>query len=429
MKSTEEEGLDNIFKQGLKEPGHLADYRESDWDAFEQMLDEKEKKRPVIFWLRIASGIAAMLLLGFGWLYMQKANDGVKPMKQPLAVHTETKSNGSNTSNIAATKQTSPSAQNHTIAATMHNDNTGTSGGDEHQTAAGSNQTSLVGRTHVLAMDRHYQKDRSFLSLSGPATRRDNAGLVDNSAINRGNTEVLAALSESNIPQAKFSGDNDNTKVVAIENKDGKIIDVKTPVKRRPQFAITVLGSSNINGVSSFNSPKVGGSFGLQFSVTVSKFTFSTGASYDKAPYLTPFADYHTSYPFKYNPVNVSADCRVLDIPLNVDYRIYAKGRNQFSVGSGLSSYIMLNEDYHFNYAKPYNYTPTDYNVVNENQHFLGVLNLQATYQRKLNSKVSLAIQPYLKIPLTDIGYSQVRLQTAGVAVGLSWNLNSLAKP
>ena len=163
--------------------------------------------------------------------------------------------------------------------------------------------------------------------------------------------------------------------------------------------------------------------------MSIAKFTFSTGAAYAKAPYLTPFADYHTSYPFKYTPVDVSADCRVLDIPLNVDYLVYSKARNQFSVGSGLSSYIMLNEDYHYNYAKPYNYTPTDYSVTNQNQHFLGILNLQATYLRKLNPKVSLAVQPYLKIPLTGIGASQVRLQTAGVAFGLKWNLNSLAKP
>jgi hypothetical protein len=56
------------------------------------------------------------------------------------------------------------------------------------------------------------------------------------------------------------------------------------------------------------------------------------------------------------------------------------------------------------------------------------VANLSATYQRQLNSKIALDVQPYLKLPLTDLGYGQVRLQTTGVAVGLTWNLNPLSK-
>jgi hypothetical protein len=430
MKSTEEEGLDNLFKQGLQEPGNFADYRESDWDALEQMLDERGKKRPVIFWLRIASGIAAVLLLAFGWLYMQ--SDNTKITKQPLAVHKGATGNG----NSATPIQTNTAKQDDNTVAAIHDnkDNTGTSGGDKHQIAGDLTKIpSSVNHGHKLAMGRTYRKDKSFFPLSGTAARRDTAGLVNDGYINNRMVNVLAAISDNNINAFERtiadlpSLSNDTTFTAAINFSDK--IKGKNINPRRPQYALTILAAPNINGVSTFREAEVGGGFGLQFSMSIAKFTFSTGASYAKAPYLTPFADYHTSYPFKYAPVDVSADCRVLDIPLNVDYLLYSKARNQFSVGSGLSSYIMLNEDYHYNYAKPYNYTPTDYSVTNQNQHFLGVLNLQATYLRKLNSKVSLAVQPYLKIPLTGIGASQVRLQTAGVAFGLKWNLNSLAKP
>jgi hypothetical protein len=435
MKSTEEEGLDNIFKQGLQEPGHFAEYRESDWDALEQMLDEKERKRPIILWLRIASGIAAMMLLGFGWLYMQKANDGLKPLKQPVAIHTDTKGNSSNGVNTPVATQTSPAAQTNIIAAATHKDNAGTSGGNEHQKAVGSNNTSSVRRTHILAMDRHYPKDNSFLSLSGPATRRDDAGLVDNGAINRGNPEVLAAVSgtkidafgannATDIPQLK----NDEAVNVANDFKD-MIKGVRVD-KRRPQFAITVLASPNVNGVGSFSQAQVGSNLGLIFSMGVSKFTFSTGAVYAKTPYAANASSYTIAYPSKYTPDNISADCRVLDIPLNVDYQVYNKANNAFSIGSGLSSYIMLNENYHYNYNSPYaGYYPQGFSVTNQNRYFFGVLNLDATYQRKLNANFSFDVQPYLKIPLTGIGAGDVKLQTMGVALGLKWNLNRLFKP
>jgi hypothetical protein len=84
----------------------------------------------------------------------------------------------------------------------------------------------------------------------------------------------------------------------------------------------------------------------------------------------------------------------------------------------------MLKESYKFNYADPYATGPSNFNVPNSSGYFFGVLNLNATYERQLNSKVGISLQPYLKLPLTNIGYSQSRLQSTGVAVGLTWNLN-----
>ncbi|MBW4891394.1 hypothetical protein KXQ82_16820 [Mucilaginibacter sp. HMF5004] len=424
MKSTEEEGLDNIFKQRLKEPDSAAEYRESDWDAFEQMLDGEEKKRPVILWLRIAGGIAAALLLVFGWLYMQTDN-ATKPAKQNMAVSPAVK----DTAN--AVTITTPPIVNNTDNVTPAQDNK--SGGGEHQITVGSAKTPYaVKGGHILAMSKHQPKGRSAI-LSAHTFRHDTAVLVNDNDVNNKSTVTLAAISNNKIDAYGI-----NHVIDFSELKNDTVVsatDISTTIKgiqinkHRPQYAIAVLAASNINGVNSFKEAEVGADVGLQFSVSVSKFTFTTGAVYAKTPYLTPFSSYHTAYPFVVNPVNVSADCRVLDIPLNIAYQVYSKSGNKFSVGSGLSSYIMLKENYRYNYATPYTYGPQGVNIVNQNQHFLGVLNLNTTYQRRLSSKLSLDIQPYLKIPLTDIGYSRVKLQTAGVAFGLSWNLNSLAKP
>jgi hypothetical protein len=169
---------------------------------------------------------------------------------------------------------------------------------------------------------------------------------------------------------------------------------------------------------------------GLLFSAGVyNKLTLTTGANYSVKPYNTDIANYHTAYTFKTDPTNIEADCRVLDIPINLDYQLYNKHQNKFSIGTGLSSYIMLHESYQYYYADPTTKGPVAYTVPSSGKYFFGIMNLQATYQRQVNSKVGLSIQPYMKLPLTNIGYSQVRLQTAGVAVGLNWNINSLTKP
>jgi hypothetical protein len=201
--------------------------------------------------------------------------------------------------------------------------------------------------------------------------------------------------------------------------------------KSRPQFALSAIASSDMNGTSPLNSGRLGGNLGALFSVTSGKWTFSSGAMYSIKPYQESFANYHTSYAFQTNPTSVGANCRMIDIPLNVNYQVYKKGVNKFTVGTGFSSYIILREDYTFNYANSY-YAPggpAGYSVVNRNRNIMSILNLDATYERKINSKFGLVLQPYMKLPLSNVGASQVKLQSTGVAVGLSWNLNSFKKP
>jgi hypothetical protein len=84
----------------------------------------------------------------------------------------------------------------------------------------------------------------------------------------------------------------------------------------------------------------------------------------------------------------------------------------------------MLREDYRFSYVEQDPETAVAYHVVNENQHWLSVLNFQATFEQRLNSRVSIGLQPYMKIPLSNIGFAGVKLQSLGMAVILNWNFN-----
>ncbi len=410
-----EKDIDNLFKQGLEDPvGHRA-YREEDWDSLEAMLDEKQKRRGLIFWLPILSGIAALLVLGMVLFFTRPVKTDVSSVAiQVKHIH----------QNISEGMHV---AGNNPVAQAQNG--TGTSGRLIQQQAVLTKKFRLP----TAAQNRlGGQKNKSFLTLSAVKAGRYTTGqAVTDSTSPQRQTETLAAVDE------KVFSNDDLDKAVAF---NGLKITPATPSKTNvrpniktlpfhPQMAITVLAASTLNGVGSFSDSQPGTNGGVLFSVGVTrKFTISTGAVYAKTPYSTDFYNYHTGYQFKTNPESVSADCRVLDIPLNVDYRLFAKGKNSFSVGSGLSSYIMLRENYHYNYAIPGTPGPTDFDIQNKNRYFMGVLNLDATYQRKLNSKLSLALQPYLKLPLTDIGNGQVQLLSTGMAVGLAWNINSFTK-
>ena len=118
----------------------------------------------------------------------------------------------------------------------------------------------------------------------------------------------------------------------------------------------------------------------------------------------------------------------MLDIPLNVGYQVYSRGRNTVTLGTGLSSYVMLQQSFNFSYAGSAGAWSSSYTAPSSGSYLFKILNLNATYQRQISSRGGITIQPYLKLPLANVGYGQVKLQTTGVALGVNWNLGS-SKP
>lgn len=434
MKTVKEKELDNLFITGLENSGVMINFHEDDWDALEDMLNKHKKRAGIIYWLPIISGAAALLVLVLGWLLIKSFHDN---SRKPVFV----KNSGANQNNTMIAKarpakttiaKGGAGRQAHTEVQTDHNNTPALV-----QSTAGKAQGQKPGTSAYAANSntiKHAPKTKYPSSKAGNL-----APLTLNNGSDENGTQFGNQIIAANMPTLNLSGLNNAplsadielpklNKPVTPQAADYKI-NTKPRTANHPVFAVSVLASPDINGVSSFQNSKVGTNAGLMLSVGIKKFTISTGAVYSKKPYLTDFDSYHTSYKFKTEPEYVSADCRVLDIPINIDYQVYSKSKNKFSLGTGLSSYIMLKESYHFDYASLYPAGPTDYNITNRNKHILGVLNLAATYQRQINSKFSLDIEPYLKVPLTNIGASQVKLQSVGMAVGITWNINSLSKP
>jgi hypothetical protein len=417
-----QEDIDKIFKTRLEDPANNLAYNEDDWDALEQMLD-KGKKRPIIaYWLPVLSGIAALMLLFIGWWLFKADQATVKPTQQ------------------VAVKQV------------PHNVNSDTSGTNKPQVpvSISTNSVAVKPETGDKKEEGNYLQKRKAAAQKEPvATENTGATILAASGINtqQQNNTVVVPVQKDTVPPAKVdmvAMQKDTTPPArtaaatdAGQTAVAQVQPAKAPAKvkagsfgaNRPQYALSVIASSDINGVNSFQQSKVGSNFGAMFSVSIKKWTITTGATYSVKPYATAFANYTTGYQFKQDPTNVTADCRMLDIPLNIGYQVYQQGKNKFSLGTGLSSYFMLHENYKYTYSSAYPNGPANYTVANPQNYLFSNLNLNATFEHRVNSKFSLSVQPYLKLPLKPVGYSQVNLHTAGVAVGFNWNINSFTKP
>jgi hypothetical protein len=107
---------------------------------------------------------------------------------------------------------------------------------------------------------------------------------------------------------------------------------------------------------------------------------------------------------------------------LNIYYAIYQDRHRSISIGTGLSSYLMLTEEYGYDYGQ-YNSLHKSVTIKNKNQHFLSILNLSATYSGNLNRKWSWQVEPYYKLPLTGIAEADVKLKSVGLYLSLKYKL------
>jgi len=397
------EDIDPLFRLGLNPEDDRLIYQEADWLKLKKRLDRNAQKRRGVFWLTRLAGVAALILLFF------------------------------------AIRMFLPENQNRIVQQTEVQQN------DQKPQ---KKQSQSVGPPEM-------QKDvRKAESVSGTLLAQNNplSKQLPKKQLNQQtfeneirNTNTIS-VNDLNIPQAnpeqKVSREDQATSVPEavkqVEQRrqatDESLFAPNERPKEMPEpqhlarkLTLSVLAAPDYNGVNNLNSASLGDNFGLLVTLKLAKnWSISTGGLYAKKLYETGFSNYNPSKNIwdEYYPESVYADCRVLDIPLNVNYSIVAGKNTTISFGTGISSYIMLREDYRFSYDEQDSNTAVAYHVVNENQHWLSVLNLQATLERRINSKVSIGLQPYMKIPMSKIGFAGVKLQSLGMAVVLNWNLN-----
>ncbi len=398
------EDIDKLFRVGLNPIEDQSHSPEADWSKLKDRLDQNENKKRGVFWLTRLSGVAALILLFFT-IRMLLPEERI-PIIQQAAVQQK---------DLKVKEEQNQSKVSPEVKKTV-------------------SKTEPVSK-NLLAQNKHFEKQSQKKHIAAQSSEKPTSVVVDtvpveNLSAQKATKKQIVNAENPNKSQPERVQTQEREKSPAesslfAANEKPNVPSV--PEHESRKLALSFLAAPDYNGVNNLNNASMGNDFGLMVSIKIAKnWSFSTGAVYGKKLYETGFSNYN---PIKniwteYFPKSVTADCRVLDIPLNISYTVLNRKNTSFSLGSGISSYIMLREDYSFTYVEHDDDTAMAYHVVNENQHWLSVINLQATLEQRLNSKLSVGIQPYMKIPLSNIGFAGVKLQSLGMAVILSYNLN-----
>jgi len=395
------EDIDKLFQEALNTEKDYLPFLEGDWSKLKERLDRRDKRKRGIFWISRLGSVAALILLFFTIrvLLPEKLN----PIIQQAEVH----------------QKDQPFKAEPTPLPVSPKD----------KKTVGKNDT---GYMPLLAQNKPVKqlspKSQSTVQPIQKKPSENDTARVENLSVIKTTKEKTSTSEEHPASLREIVKTPDQKRTPADEplfSAGEKPLAKPEQERQLRLLAMSVLAAPDYNGVNNLNNASLGNDFGLLLSVNIVKnWSISTGAVYAKKLYQTTFSNYNPTKNIwtEYYPNSVNADCRVLDIPMNINYAFLKRKNYKISLGTGISSYIMLREDYRFTYAETNSSNPLAYHVVNENKHWLSVLNFQASFEERLNSRLSLSLQPYMKIPLGNIGFAGVKLQSFGMAANLNWN-------
>jgi hypothetical protein len=201
----------------------------------------------------------------------------------------------------------------------------------------------------------------------------------------------------------------------------------KTQPKKGNYFFITLSSGADISfaGLDKLGKTKFLAGAGLGYTFK-NRVTIRTGFYSGRKIYSALAADYHPPASFyNYYPYleKVDADCKVYEIPVLVSYNFGNSSKQNWFVSTGLSSYLMKSEsyDYFYKYTSGGPTLNKKWTIQDQNKHYFSVVTLSGGYQRNLSKHFSIMVEPYIKLPLSGVGYGKVKLNSAGVlfSIGL----------
>lgn len=215
-----------------------------------------------------------------------------------------------------------------------------------------------------------------------------------------------------------------NNNVLTSTNKN------KPTVKKQKKNGLSLTFSAGLEtpgtGFNTFGrlTPVVG--VGLMYNIG-DKLILRTGVATASKVYSAHDKDYNpaNNYWASYTYFKkIDADCKVIEIPLGIAYRVLNARKTNVYVSAGSSSIIMRRESYEYYYKNQAGRDTVTQRAWNNNSfHLFSSVNFSAIAERKISNRFSLMAEPGIKIPSGGIGVGKIRLYNAGLTVTAKFKL------
>lgn len=439
--------IENFFRNRI-ENGHI-DYQESDWERLEAKLNQIKPlslvQAPAFFSIKYVSIILSSLIGMFflGWFardWFIDQNTGVRKEHNILILPDEEKTESTQNAKEKSQHKNQLNKRLKVNENSANKDNTfksketGASSIDKI-TRAPKNMDSLPNQTNE-------NKETKNVNMSKSLESKTSTNKIDDQLLKRKKISTLIkdgiAADPSNLTKTQpifgTLENSSNMKDGLIWKQSNTYAEDKLNLPGWKHFLskwqIGIGFAPDFNSTGSFNNQTFSGKLGGSIHYApFENFEFSSGVFYNNKKYDTEAKEYEPPYGYwnrRTNgvvPDNIIGSCRVIDIPVMVHYQFSDFQKLQFSVGAGLSNYLLLNENYNFEFA---NENPGAANgwYTDENTHAgWSIANATLRIELELSRGFTFSGEPYLKIPLKKIGWGNIELYGMGILFGLKYKL------
>ena len=205
----------------------------------------------------------------------------------------------------------------------------------------------------------------------------------------------------------------------AIQQKDGK--------KKNNRWTFGVVYSPDLSSVKFTHTQPLGTNLGLTVDYKLSnRLSLQTGALYTIKNYKLDGKDFNPPkgyWTYYYKMRDVTGSCNMWEIPLNIRFNALNKKSSKVFITTGLSSYLMQKEDYSFRYYTSSGALVTRDRTYTDNENYVfSILNISAGFEKRLNKRLSLQVEPFFKQPLKGVGFGNIKMNSSGVYLGLRFS-------
>jgi hypothetical protein len=255
--------------------------------------------------------------------------------------------------------------------------------------------------------------------------------------VSTGNKKIIPLIEKKGIPISvadKLSEIVSKNKTlllteIGLEGNGNKVNDEFEG--RYSRFSLGLSLAPDLNGVGPAENYRLAWEIGLMGYYTLNRnWRISTGVLVAKKKYVAAGEDYNPPEGYwdyatnGYIPDKVDATCAIIDIPVNFTYLWNPSSKLTITTTTGLSNYIILNEDYSYSYAPGSGYYGNEgWSTTDNSSVLLAMVNVGIGAEWSLRPGLILSIEPYVKVPFKNIGYGNVSLTGTGLFFTIRKNL------
>ncbi|MCW9706336.1 outer membrane beta-barrel protein [Fodinibius salsisoli] len=416
--------IERLFQKKAEE--YDISYQEKDWLKLEKRLDEQDQ---MIANRRKRWFIAAAVLLLFSFLgyAIYQNSQKIERLHQQLQEQEFTQNSPNDQSNT-------PSTQPDGGQSTENNRSSSPS------TPAGElDPDSDIASTESNRHSREENRGQSFQSadfiVSADAVQKTAYDLPCGDCQLGDMAELQPSSPSTALNQGQVTGTSPSPYLTAVEkgNQEESTARTQTALSdpswaNRSKLSVGFLAGPDLStagSLSDFHSP--GYSLGLNIAYRLSpNFSIQAGFIRSVSRYVAGSNDYHPPQSFLGygdSPLKTIAECAIIDIPLSIKYDWAHFDQSRIFATAGVSSYIMLSEDYKFEYASAGNDQAKGWYGKTGTRHWSSNINLSIGYEYDLNNRFSLRVEPFLKLPIREVGWGNVKLYSLGSFISFNYNL------